>query len=127
MQEHKIRHIIGTLNDMAEWIYKTVPQETAKFPLEYEYRDYIAQIFPVYSPIRDVADGKKHVSLNRKTRQVTHADQVNEKTYPDVNAVPDTDALTDWDDLHEWGVTHDDGRWTALAPAIEQMKAFWED
>ena len=132
IREHNIRQVIGALNDMAEWIYKTVPSEKALFCSESAYRDHIANVFPVYAIIRDIANGTKHVSLKpekraKKRRRITHADQVKEITFPNFDAVRDVDALSDWNGLREWGVTDDDGKWTALTPAIEQMKAFWEN
>jgi hypothetical protein len=64
IQEHKIRHVIGTLNDIAEWIFQTVPNEKANYPDASKYRDHIATQCPWFSIIRDIADGTKHVSLS---------------------------------------------------------------
>ena len=45
IQEHQVRDVIATLNDMAEWLYKTVTTEKARFHSENAYRKHIAHDF----------------------------------------------------------------------------------
>lgn len=124
--QDKVRNVIAALDEMADWLYKSIPGEKARAGSVSNYRDLVTQVLPDYGLIRDIADGTKHMSLDRPKRRVTHASQIKETGYCRFDEVRDVGALSDWGGLAEWGVTEDNGTWTPLAPVIEQMKAFWE-
>jgi hypothetical protein len=68
------------LNQMADYYFCSYPAGDPKlFGLSNvtELRDELRKRYPAFALIHDVADAHKHVSLNRRSRQVTSTDQTN--------------------------------------------------
>lgn len=87
LSEWKMQAAIAALNNMAAWSFDYwSSRDKAKLYSannDRAYREMLARECPAFALVRDIADGHKHVSLDRKSRCVTKASQTTVEWYPD--------------------------------------------
>jgi hypothetical protein len=79
LSEWKAKAAASNANIMAERMFvfwfEQDPSMVAVAKSAYEYRTYLRQNFPDFGLVWDVDDGHKHMTIDRKPRQVTSATQ----------------------------------------------------
>ncbi|MFO1119784.1 MAG: hypothetical protein U1E38_06660 [Rhodospirillales bacterium] len=126
LDERRLRDLIGHLNSLVDWNYKTDHSIQQSYKRVNKYRSYLCANNRNLLLIRDIANGTKHCVLSKGHRIVSRADSLSLKEYVSLGEVERTDNLSSWDCTKEWGVDDDNNNWIPIEQVLAAAVRFWK-
>ena len=129
LAEHRALALFGFANDMAEQMFHHLALEKKYGKRgQGQYRDELTRSHPDFGLLRDIADGTKHVRLDRGNRKISSADKTGRGALT-WEKLGDTweDADYTWEETGDLLITTtDSGKQRSLISIANNVMSMWE-
>ena len=129
LAEHRAKATVGFANDMAERMfhYLGLEKDYGKRGIG-KYRIALAEAYPDFGLLRDIADGTKHFRLNRPNRKISTAEQTGRGALIwDKCGDRWEDADYTWEESGDLLMTTaDNGEQRSLISIVNNVMSMWE-
>ncbi len=129
LAQHLAKATVGYANDMAERMFHHLKLEKVyqdRGPAQ--YRDALAEEYPDFGLLRDIADGTKHYRIGRPSRKISSAEQTGRGSLTwDKLGDKFEDADYSWEEAGDLlVVTLDNGGQRSLISIVNNVMSIWE-